>query len=127
MRSRRAAGALLLTLVLLAPAARADDDPWLGRDKALHFGVSASLAAGTYGVTAAAGGTRGLSLGLGAGVAAAAGIGKETLDLAGYGDPSWKDLAWDAIGLVVGLAVAFGVDLAVRGAPADRPLLGARF
>jgi len=56
-------------------------------------------------------------------LAAAAAIGKETLDLAGYGDPSWKDLAWDGVGMVAGLAVAWGVDLIARGVSEKHPLI----
>ena len=46
--------ALASLALMTASAARAqqrdqpDDDPWFGRDKALHFGVSASLAVVTY-------------------------------------------------------------------------------
>ena len=56
---------LLLALALAArPATASDADPWFGPDKALHFGLSAGLAAGD----AAAGGDATL-----AGEAAAAG------------------------------------------------------
>ena len=66
---------------------------------------------------------RGHALIAGAALAAAAGIGKETLDLAGFGDPSWKDLAWDGIGMVAGLAAAWSVDLLARGVSEQRPLI----
>jgi putative lipoprotein len=117
--------ALLVTTVMAlatgilgrpSPALAADDDPWFGADKAAHFGVSAALAAGTYGASAGLLELpRSTSLILGAGASAAAGIAKEGLDLAGFGDPSWKDLAWDGIGIVVGLALAWTVDILVRG------------
>jgi len=82
----------------------------------LPLGVSAALAAGTYGASAGLLELpRSTSLILGAGASAAAGIAKEGLDLAGFGDPSWKDLAWDGIGIVVGLALAWTVDILVRG------------
>ena len=49
-------------------------------------------------------------LGVGAGFALTVGIGKELWDLAGHGDPSWKDLAWDALGTGVGVLIAWIVD-----------------
>ncbi len=122
---RRSRFAVIVILVLAAPrTARADDDPWWGKDKALHFGVSAGLASGGYAVGAAAFDARWKAIALGGGVAAAAGIAKETADLAGFGDPSWKDLAWDAIGIVTGLALAWSVDLLVRGASSEHPAFG---
>ncbi len=117
---RRAAIALALAVTLVSGSARAaDDDPWLGTDKMLHFGVSAGIAAGGYAIGAAVLDTRGQALLLGGGLAIAAGVAKETADLAGLGDPSWKDLAWDGIGLVTGLAVAWGLDLLIRGVSSD--------
>jgi putative lipoprotein len=123
---RRALAVLALAAALLSSAsARADDDPWWGEDKALHFGASATIAAGGYVLGASLFEARGHALLTGAGLAALAGIGKETLDLAGYGHPSWKDLAWDGIGLAFGLALAFGVDLLVRGVSPATPLFRA--
>jgi putative lipoprotein len=101
----------------------AESDPWLGRDKALHFAASSTVAAGGYAVGAAVFDARGHALIFGGALATAAGIGKELLDLAGLGDPSWKDLAWDAIGTTTGLAIAWGMDLLVRGVGDKRPLL----
>jgi len=115
--------ALVAVTLSAARPARADDD-WLGRDKALHFSVSALLASGTYAVSAAFFEARYPPLLLGAGVSLGAGIGKELADLAGYGTPSWKDLAWDVIGTVAGLAVAYGLDLAIRGVSREHPALG---
>lgn len=133
--SRRVLVAAALVVVAVASPSRAladppDPDPWFGKDKALHFAASGTIAAGGYAVGAALLDARGHALILGGGLAALAGVGKEVLDLTGFGDPSWRDLAWDGIGTVAGLAVAFGVDLLVRGvsdkhplllAPADRP------
>lgn len=117
---RRTALALAL-LTAAAPAHAADPDPFFGPDKALHFTASAAIAAGGYTLGAALFEPRAHALALGAGLSAAAGLAKEGADLAGLGDPSWKDLAWDGIGLVTGLAVAFGVDLLVRGVSARHP------
>ena len=121
MRRGLVAGVLAVSLLAAACPARADDDPWWGRDKALHFGVSAGLASGGYAVGAAVFDARWKALALGGGVSAAAGIGKEALDLTGFGDPSWKDLAWDAIGIVTGLALAWTVDALVRGVSTEHP------
>jgi putative lipoprotein len=93
------------------PACAADaDDPWLGRDKALHFGASATIAGGGYGVAALIWDDTGPRLAGGGALAAAAGLGKELYDLGGPGDASWRDLAWDAIGAATGLAIAWTID-----------------
>ena len=116
--------ALVAVTLFAARPARAADDDWFGRDKALHFSVSAILASGTYAVSAAFFDARYPPLLLGAGVSLGAGVGKELADLAGMGTPSWKDLAWDVIGTVAGLAVAYGLDLAIRGVSREHPALG---
>jgi putative lipoprotein len=104
--------ALLAVLFCAAPAA-ADDD-WWGPDKGLHFGVSAGLAAGGYGLSAlvldepwqraVAGGATALTLG----------VSKEIYDATGRGDPSGRDLAWNFAGVAVGVSLALSVDLLVR-------------
>ena len=110
------------SLLFAAAPARADDpDPWLSRDKGYHFAVSATIASGGYVAGAFLFDARGHALIFGAGLTAAAGIGKEALDATGFGDPSWKDLAWDGIGMVTGLAVAWAIDLAVRGVSDEHP------
>ena len=107
--------ALALASSLAAGSALASDpDPWFGSDKALHFGVSAALAAGGYAASSAwlespgeralAGGAFSLSLG----------AGKELWDLSGHGDPSWRDFTWDVVGTAVGLALAVSVDALTR-------------
>jgi uncharacterized protein YfiM (DUF2279 family) len=121
--------ALLVALAAIAwseTASAVDTDPWIARDKALHFDASAGVAALTYAVSAAwLVDARWKALAVGGGVAIAAGAGKELLDATHLfgGDPSWKDLAWDAIGAVAGLALAWGVDLLVGGVTTERPAL----
>jgi putative lipoprotein len=100
----------VLALLTFARPARADDE-WLGRDKALHFGVSVALSAGGYAGSslflekpwqrALAGSLFSLSIG----------AGKEGFDALTGGDASFKDFAWDAAGTFVGAGVAFSVDV----------------
>jgi putative lipoprotein len=110
-------------------AASADDpDPWIARDKAFHFDISAGIAAAGYAASAAwLVDARWKALAIGGGAALAVGAGKELLDATGLfgGDPSWKDFAWDAAGTVVGLALAWSIDLLLGGVNPGRPALGA--
>lgn len=107
---------MILTASSESRAQSADD--WWGRDKALHFTASAAIAGGGYALGVAVFDAPYARVLLGAGLGVAAGVGKELLDLAGYGDPSWRDLAWDAIGVSVGTLAAWGIDMVVR---AQRP------
>jgi uncharacterized protein YfiM (DUF2279 family) len=88
----------------------ASRDPWLGRDKALHFGASAGLALAGYGGTALLTADQGHRLGVGASLALGAGIGKEIADRYTGGDPSLRDLAWDVVGTASGLVLAWLLD-----------------
>jgi uncharacterized protein YfiM (DUF2279 family) len=116
-------------LLSITPAARAtDNDPWIARDKALHFDACAGIAALGYALSAGwVVDARWKALAVGGGIAMAAGAGKELLDATHVlgGDPSWKDFAWDAIGTLAGLAVAWGVDLLLGGVSRERPSLAA--
>ncbi len=122
-----AAWIVTVGLVLLAVPAIADSpdpDPWVARDKAFHFDVSAGLAAVGYAASAAwLVDARWKALTIGGGVALGAGAGKELLDWAGLGDPSWKDFTWDAIGVVAGLAIAWSVDMLLGGVSREHPAL----
>jgi putative lipoprotein len=101
----------LVVACLLGPAAaRAREDDWLGPDKALHFGTSFALAGAGYAAGAAFSERPAVRLGVGAGVAMSAGIAKEVLDRHTGGDPSWKDLGWDAAGTATGLLTAWLID-----------------
>ena len=102
-----------LAFITSRPARATDRDPWFGRDKALHFGASAVLASGGYGAVALVTEDRRVRLGVGGGFALALGAAKELWDLSGHGDASWRDLTWDAVGTVTGLAVAAAVDWAI--------------
>jgi putative lipoprotein len=120
-----AAGIVAATIAGFSAPARGDDDPWFGRDKALHFGVSAAIAGSVYAIAATQVDSRAAALAWGAGVSLAIGAAKEGADALGLGDPSWRDLTWDAIGTAAGLLVAWSVDLLVRGVGDPRPLLAA--
>lgn len=116
--------ALALLAVTCAPAhaedGTEDDDPWFGRDKALHFSFSAALATGGYAGAGLLTDDRRWRLLAGGSLAIAAGVGKELFDLSGRGDASARDLTWDAIGAATGLLVAWTVDRFLL-APAQRP------
>jgi putative lipoprotein len=117
----RRALAVALLLGLSPPARAADPDTWFGRDKALHFTATASLALAGYGgaalktseplTRAAAGATHGLG----------AGIAKELFDLTGAGDASWRDLTWDVVGTATGVLVATAIDYLIHHATAAGP------
>jgi len=105
---RRIVAVLAVALGLGPTRAFAQDD-WLGRDKALHFGASFALAGAGYAGGAALSREPVVRLGVGATVAMGAGIAKEMADRSG-GDPSLKDLTWDALGTATGLVTAWLVD-----------------
>jgi uncharacterized protein YfiM (DUF2279 family) len=88
-----------------------DSDPTFGRDKLLHFSVSASIAGVGYAASVPWLDRRWQRLLVGGSLALAAGIAKELRDSTGRGDPSWKDLAWDGAGTSVGLGVALSIDV----------------
>ncbi len=93
--------AIALALCLaLSGSARADE--WTGPDKTVHFAVSASIAAGLGVTVHHFTGSTGDAVSSGLVGALLAGVAKELLDLAGLGTPSWKDLAWDALGAATG-------------------------
>ncbi len=111
-----AAAALLTTSTSsLAAPPMADPDPWLSRDKALHFTACAGIAGASYGLGSLVTEDIRLRVVFGAGAAIFVGASKELLDLSGTGDPSWKDFAWDMVGTVVGVGIAVTLDLAIRG------------
>jgi putative lipoprotein len=115
---RVVAGFVALPIVVSASAARADDDPFFGSDKALHFVAAGAIAGTGYGVTTAFAEERWKAFVVGGSAAIAAGAAKEGLDAAGFGDPSWKDFAWDVIGAAAGLGVAWAIDVAAHGGKA---------
>ncbi len=128
MTGRLAVVAFVVASAFSSGASADDADPWVSRDKALHFDVSAGIAAAGYAVSAGwLVDARWKALAIGGGLALAAGATKEIIDATGAfgGDPSWKDFTWDAIGVVAGLAIAWGVDLLLGGVDRAHPALGA--
>jgi putative lipoprotein len=104
MRSRSA----ILLLLLLAGPARADE--WLGKDKILHFTISAGIGGAGYGLGALVTPEPVVRLGSGFVLALGAGLAKEMHDRSSGGDPSLRDVAWDAVGAATGVLVAWLVD-----------------
>lgn len=117
MRVRPCLVACLVALAafIRAPVGQAQEDPWFGKDKAMHFGASAALAVGGYTIGAVVFEDRNAALASGAGLALSAGIGKEVYDAAGHGTASGRDLVWDVAGTATGLAVAWLFDRLVLG------------
>lgn len=99
--------AFVLLLFLPGISLAAEDDDWLGQDKALHFGASFLLdTAGYFTLRDGAGLTKGGALALAALGTLAVGVAKEISD----DEFSGKDLAWNAAGTSVSTALWFGVD-----------------
>jgi putative lipoprotein len=125
-KARRAlvfAGVALLSTTSQARAQQRDTDPWLGRDKALHFAASASIAAVAYGGASLATNDRPTRVAAAFTIGLGAGVFKEVWDLTGHGDASWRDLTWDVVGTTTGVLFAFAIDWAIgrlRG-PAAAP------
>ena len=112
--------AALVTGGLLSGAGRASArDDWFGRDKALHFGATFALAGAGYAAGAAFSPEPVVRFGVGGTLAMGAGIAKELYDRSSGGDPSLKDLTWDALGTASGLVTAWLFDRYVfhRGRP----------
>ena len=95
----------MLSLMLTMAA---QEDPWLGNDKLLHFGATAVISACGYAFGAELGDEAPRFL-IGAGLGLAAAAAKELLDLRG-GDPSYRDFIWSAGGTAAGLLVAWLID-----------------
>jgi putative lipoprotein len=110
-----------MAVFAIARPAAADYDPWWGRDKALHFGVSAGLAAGGYAASAPFLEQRWQRAAAGGGFALVLGAGKEAYDATGHGDASFKDFTWDVAGAAVGVVVALLVDVIASGSATHEP------
>jgi putative lipoprotein len=105
------AGAFALLLCLgWSTRAAAQNDPWFGRDKALHFGATFTLAVGGYAGAALVSPSQAVRAASGTTLAMGVGIAKEIYDRYAGGDPSWRDLTWDAVGTATGVVTAWLFD-----------------
>ena len=110
---------LAVLAALLLPAA-AQADPWWGRDKALHLGVSLTLGAATYGTLWGLGDdgpwTR---LALSGSIAMLPGLAKEIYD---DGQPSnsfsGKDMLYNGVGALLGCGLMLSLELWLGRGPA---------
>lgn len=107
----------LSCLSLLAPLAARGEvseipsrDDWFGRDKALHYSVSAGLAGAGYAGGALLFEAPEARWFTGAGVALGAGVAKEIFDAGRGSFFSVKDLTWDVLGTATGLGLSWAVD-----------------
>jgi putative lipoprotein len=79
------------------------DDPWWGKDKAMHFGAGAALGAGSTWVALDRGAGDGEAVALGLCVGVAFGAGKETYDqYVKRTHWSGKDFLWTTLGSLGG-------------------------
>ena len=103
---------MLVLAVLLAYSRPvfAERSEWFGRDKMQHFALSALVSAGGFGLGASLFDSSAAGLSIGGLLALAAGGGKELYDLAGHGDPDWRDFLWDIIGTTIGLLIAWSIE-----------------
>ena len=97
--------ALALIFTLQLGAAPTGGDSWFGADKAKHFFMAAFVQSVSFSGLRLVGLGRNTAL-IGATVATSAvSVGKELYDARTGGDPSLKDLAWDAGGIVASSAL----------------------
>lgn len=101
--------AVFFSLSIAAPAS-AEQDPWWGPDKKLHFAYSIGLAGSGYLASVPWVEdlqTRAL---VGSGFSLFVGVGKEVYDWTGRGTPSWKDVTWDVLGTALGVGISVSLD-----------------
>lgn len=96
---------VMLGLMLACAGQTPPEDPWLAEDKLQHFALSFAATALGYGVARVAIEPRGARAAAG-GAALAAGVAKEVADVRAGTFFSFRDLAWDAAGVAVGLTLA---------------------
>ncbi|MDP2341322.1 MAG: hypothetical protein Q8O67_10205 [Deltaproteobacteria bacterium] len=98
--------ALSFALLLASTSATAQTQG----DKLLHAGASAAVVDVVWAGCAALDQPLWVRLSAGVAAGAAAGLGKEGLDLAGFGTPDVGDLVFDAFGIGLGVAIALLVE-----------------
>lgn len=116
-----------LLILLSATAYAQSDDPWLSPDKGLHFAVSAGIASAGYASAAIFTRDVHVKFAVGLALSLAAGTGKEMLDAFRAGsDSSYKDLAFDALGIATGLVISWLVDFLIEKFAPRPSVVGAR-
>lgn len=114
MKLAPAVVAALVVAAIATPALAEDKDPWVSADKEKHFVASSGVTGAGY-LTASFFTDDVVARAVfAAGLGVAVGGGKEVLDAAGLGDPSFKDLTWDLVGTATTVAIAVTFDLALR-------------
>ncbi len=93
-----------------APPERAPNDPWFGRDKLYHFGVSAVIQGAGHALGRAAGLDYREAAWAAAGATLTVGVSKELYDRAQGRFFSWRDLAADVVGGGTGAVLVRQVD-----------------
>ena len=106
--------AILLVLGLHGPGDHPGGDSWFGVDKVKHFFMGAFVQSVAYSAVRATGVSHNASLIAASGVTAGVSIGKEIWDAHTGGDPSARDLTWDALGAGAATLV---LDHSLRSAP----------
>ncbi len=110
----------VVSVVSTSAPANAEEDPWWGEDKALHFSFSAAIAAGGYGLAVPFTEERWHRALFGGGLAISAGAAKEAYDATGAGSPSYRDFTWDVVGAATGVGLALLLDWALSS-KSDEP------
>jgi len=82
-------------------------DNWWALDKYLHFLGSLGFSFALYSFSSLFTRRTWLNFLIAFTIPLLVGGGKELLDLAGFGSPSWKDMTWNTLGVVLGLVFAF--------------------
>ena len=77
----------------------AGGDRWFAADKVKHFFMAAFVESGSFSALRLTGMRRTPALNTAIGVAGGISVGKEVYDRVVGGDPSLKDLTWDAAGI----------------------------
>jgi putative lipoprotein len=119
--------AFILGLALFddGDAAAQELDPWFGRDKALHFTLSAALSIGGYAAAKVATGNRfGEAPINGFAFSLALGLAKEAYDAIGPGTPSYRDMVANLAGALAGLLLARLLDSIVDVLAAEPRAVG---
>jgi putative lipoprotein len=90
---------LLLVFTLHRGPSQSAADRWFGSDKVKHFFMAAFVESGSFSALRLTGMHRTPALNSAIGVAAGVSVGKEVYDRYSGGDPSFKDLTWDGLGM----------------------------